>query len=119
MFSSSELSALLEQVRTQLGQNAVFPIQNASSNKTKSCGNNNGKDANVLNIPNITPQKVLVIAGLLGGVLEVRSILVDRDQTIEILLDGSLRRKTKLDKILDEIGKMPFDDVLRAVLGRV
>lgn len=60
-----------------------------------------------------------MIAALLGGALEVRYVLVDRDQVINVLLDGTLKRKTKLDKMLDEIGAMPFDDVLRAVLGRV
>ncbi|WP_159426248.1 hypothetical protein [Desulfolucanica intricata] len=50
--------------------------------------------------------------------MEVESILVDRSQVIEILLTGLLRRKTKSDKMLDEIGTMPFDEVWRSLLRR-
>ncbi len=57
--------------------------------------------------------------GLLAGVLEVQSVLIDRDQIVDILLEGSLKRKTRLDKMLDEIGDMPFDEVLEAIMGRV
>mgnify|MGYP007069372219 FL=1 len=69
-------------------------------------------------MPVLQPQKLLVILGLLAGVLEVRSLLVDRDQVVQILLEGSLRKRTKLDKMLDEIGEMPFDNVLRAIINR-
>jgi len=69
-------------------------------------------------LPLLTPQKILVILGLLAGVLEVSSIAVDKDQVIEILLEGSLRRRTKLDQLLDEIGEMPFDEVLNSIIRR-
>ncbi|MZP42739.1 hypothetical protein GTO89_06755 [Heliobacterium gestii] len=60
-----------------------------------------------------------VIIGLISDALIVNSILVDRNQEVQIVLTGSLRRKTKLDKMLDEIGDESFDDVLAAFMRRV
>jgi hypothetical protein len=67
----------------------------------------------------ITPSQALVIAGLLSGTLQVDSVLVDRNQLVQIILVGSLKRKTDLEKMLDQIGSMSFDEVLKAMLGRV
>lgn len=116
MFSPDELNAFLEKIKDQLSResetnNINTPVTGSKNNTNNNCNKNM--------LPAITPQKVLVILGLLAGVLEVRSILVDRDQAVEILLDGSLKRKTGLDKMLDEIGAMPFDRVLEALIGRV
>ncbi|MDD4168963.1 MAG: hypothetical protein PHD36_01655 [Desulfotomaculaceae bacterium] len=115
MFSSSDINKLMDQI-AQLGKGNI----NSTKNMSKSCNGNDGKKNNSNNngIPSLTPAKLLVIAGLIAGALEVQSITVDRDQVVNILLSGSLKRKTKLDKILDEIGDMPFDDVLKAILGR-
>lgn len=66
---------------------------------------------------NLTPAKILVIIGILADVLEVSSVLVEKNQAVQIVLSGSLRRKTTLDKMLDEMGKLSFDEVLEA-LGR-
>lgn len=115
MSSSHDLNALLEIIMSQLGQEAGHAAKDIPASHKKGCCINKDKKKP----PILTPQKVLVILGLLGGVLEVRSILLDRDQVVQILLDGSLKRKTRLEKMLDEIGDMPFDDVLRAVLGRI
>jgi hypothetical protein len=60
---------------------------------------------------------ILVIAGLLGGVLQVDSILVDREQTVQIVLSGSLKRKSEIDKMLDGMGSMSFDEAMRAIIG--
>lgn len=81
----------------------------------------NQKDAggNGLSIPPLTAAKALVIAGLLGDALVVNSVLVNRDQVVEIVLTGSLRQKTQLEKILDQIGEMPFDEVVRAIVDRL
>ena len=109
---SNDLFSLFEQAVSQFSQGKGYSTQNVP--KTKDAGCTNVKK----NISVLQPQKLLVILGLLAGVLEVDSILVDRDQVVQILLEGSLRRKTKLDKMLDEIGEMPFDDVLRAIINR-
>ncbi|MCF8010928.1 MAG: hypothetical protein K9L17_10405 [Clostridiales bacterium] len=64
----------------------------------------------------LTTSEILVIAGLLGNVLSVDSILVDRDQLIQIVLSGSLKRKTELDKILEKMEDMPFEDVMKGII---
>lgn len=67
----------------------------------------------------LTPQKALVIAGLLGGILEVDSVLVDRNQNVEIVLVGTLRHKTQFEKLLAQIGSLPFDEVMKGFIGRM
>jgi len=48
----------------------------------------------------------------------VESVLVDNRQEVNIILVGSLKRKTQLDKILDKVGDMSFEDVMKAILDR-
>jgi hypothetical protein len=65
----------------------------------------------------LTPAQCLVLAGLIGGVLEVNSVLVNKDQQVQIILIGSLKRKTAMDNLLDSIGAKSFDEVMRAIVG--
>ena len=112
MFLSDDLiNKIIEQIQSQANLEKNFSAQNlmAGLKDTK----------NARNTPAINPTRALVILGLLGGVLDISSILVTRDQLIQIRLDGSLKRKTKLDKMLDEIGAMPFEDVMRAMLDKL
>jgi hypothetical protein len=115
MFSSEELKSLMEKIKAQIGHDASPSKSNTAKSNKNNCP---GKKGNT-KIPPLTPQKVLVILGLLTGALEVKSVTVDKDQIVDILLEGTLKRKTKLDKMLDEIGSMSFDDVLKAIIGRV
>jgi hypothetical protein len=87
-----------------------------SNNGKKSNGNGGDEEKNKLSL---TPANALVIGGLLGGVLEVESVLIDKDQTVQIILEGSLRQKTQLEKMLDQIGSKPFDEVVKAMLERL
>lgn len=41
----------------------------------------------------LTIDQMVVIAALLNNSLQVQSVLIDREQTVEILLVGSLRKK--------------------------
>ena len=66
----------------------------------------------------LTPAKILVLLGILGGVFEVNSLLVDKDQVVQVLLVGSLKRKTKMDSLLDNLGPMTFDEIMQAVMDR-
>lgn len=107
--------------------------QSNQKNNTKSYqSNGNGKSENTKakdkkNCPiNLTPTQVLVIAGVLGGVLDVNSVLVDRAQTVEILLRGSLKQldgtaadSSELENILAQIGDKPFDEVMKAIINRL
>lgn len=92
---------------TNTGEN---DSQNGQSNKTNQ--NGCGKIS-------INPSQALVIAGILAGVLDVNSVTVDKEQEVQILLIGSLKQKTQLEKMMDQIGAMPFDDVLKALIGRL
>lgn len=66
--------------------------------------------------PPLTPALILVIAGILGGVLKVDSIQVDKDQIVYLVLAGDLKQKTQMDYIMDQVGEMPFGDVLGKIL---
>lgn len=73
------------------------------------------KDENVF--LGLNPSQLLVIAGIIAGGLQVESVLVNRNQSIEIVLIGELKRKTQLDKIMEQIGKMPFDQVMKSIIN--
>ena len=109
MFSPGHMEMLLKRIMEQLGTEVP-------GEKNGGCKNNKDKQNNCL--PNLAPSQVLVVLGLLSGALSVDSILVDKDQIVQIVLSGSLKRKTQLEKVMDQVGEMPFDDVMKAVLGR-
>ena len=112
MLSQQNLDAFMEKVMSQLG------LDNNKDDKRD--GKKNGKKKKCQSIfTNLTPAEILVISGILTDVLSVQSFLVDRNQQIQIVLGGSLRRKTELEKTLDEIGDKPFDEVLKALLRRM
>lgn len=109
MFSPHELSGLMGRIMHQLGMETGAPKEGSSPS------NNQGNSL----ISGITPAEALVILGIITDVLNVNSILVSKDEHIEIVLIGSLKRKTELDRIMDKIGPRPFDEVLKAILDRV
>lgn len=90
--------------------------KNGSENKNIKHKNNPNKECKRLEL---TPSQLLVISGILANVLEVESILLDKDQTVQILLTGTLKRETQLEKIMDQIGCMPFDKVLKTMVDRL
>lgn len=109
MFTPENINQMLKDVMSRLNSN-VPPNTSAG---------NGSKDGSAGKTPTVTPSQLLVIGGILGGALEVSSVLVDKNQTVEIVLTGSLRKKTGLEKMLDQIGSMPFDEVVKAMLGRL
>lgn len=109
MFSSGQMEMLLKKIMDQLGMEVPGE---------KNSGKKNNKDKQNNCLPDLAPSQVLVILGLLSGALEVDSVLIDKEQVVEIVLSGSLKRKTQLEKVMDQVGEMPFDDVMKAVLGR-
>jgi len=70
------------------------------------------------NSPKLTPQQIAVIIGLLTNVLEVNSVLLDKDQRIEIVLEGSIRKKTKADVIAEELGEISVGDLIEAFIRK-
>lgn len=109
MSSSDQVNNAIKELLTRLNPGVPSNIQNTSGK----CGKEEG------NVSGIHPSQALIIGALLAGVLEVDSILVDRDQTVQIVLSGSLKKKTDLEKLLDQIGSRPFDEVVKAMLGRL
>lgn len=91
------------------------PNQTAISKKKSNASADSPNDK----IPSLTPSKAVIIIGLIGDVLAVDSILLDKNQRVEIVLSGSLRHKTQLEKIMDQVGKMPFDEVMKAIIIRL
>lgn len=109
MFSAGHMEMLLRKVMDQLG----MEVPGEKNGEKK-----NDKDKPTHCLPNLTPSQMLVTLGLLSGALSVDSVLIDKDQIIQIVLSGSLKRKTQLEKVMDQVGEMPFDEVMKAVFGR-
>lgn len=120
--SAEQLNSILGEVVSRLsGQNSAGDICKKSDGKNS--GNNTNSASNTTNtaggqssILSLTPSQALVIAGIVGGVINVDSVLVDKNQTVQIILTGSLKRKTPLDRMVSQLGSMRFDDVLRAII---
>lgn len=118
MFSSHEFNVLKDFILSQLDQQTGLPAQGAPLPGKEKEGNNDNSSQAPKPLQ-LTPGQLLVIAGILTNVLSVFSLLVATDQHVEIVLRGSLKRKTELDKMLDKMGSMPFDDVFKAIMDRV
>lgn len=83
MLFSEDLNSLLKDTidRMSLGQNGK---------NQEDCTSNEGKNQE----SKPSPSGILVVAGILGGVLEVNSILVDVEQTVQIVVVGSLKNRS-------------------------
>lgn len=62
----------------------------------------------------ITPQQIAVVAAILFDALYVQSVLVDKDQTIVVLLEGSLKKKSNagMQKLLNEVKGLSVAELL-------
>lgn len=109
MFSQNNLDAIMSKIMSQLG------MDNSNDNNCKNDKNKKTKKKCL----NLTPAQIMVISGILTDVLSVQSLLVDRDQSVQIILEGSLKRKTELEKTLDDIGDKSFDEVMKAFISRL
>jgi hypothetical protein len=90
-------------------------------------GNGNGNGGKIngglvsglpLGLGKLSPQQLAVITALLSNALIVSSVLVNKDQTIEIVLSGSLRRKNKTDKLVEELSGITVGELLDAISRR-
>lgn len=66
---------------------------------------------------NLTPNELVVVAGLLGGMLEVTSVLVDKDSFFQVIL-SSTKKKSKKDDLLAQLEEMDVDDIVAALADR-
>lgn len=110
MIPQEHINEFTKKIMSQLGFD-----DDCNNKKEKKCDNSSIRKRLV----SLTPAEIMVISGIITDVLSVQSLLVDRDQQVQIVLGGSLKRKTELEKTLDDIGQKPFDEVLKALLGRV
>lgn len=95
------------------------PNQGCKNKKNKKKSNDEGPNQTTdgsQGCISLNASQLLVVAGLLTGVLDVESILVSRDQTIDIVVTGTLRRRTQLDKIMSQVGQLPFDQVMKSII---
>jgi len=65
----------------------------------------------------ITPSQAVIIAAILLGVLDVGGIFIFKNQLVQIILEGSLKEQTDVDKKMNEISSIPFGDVIKAMKG--
>lgn len=111
MLCSGDIYKLINEITAGL---AVKNPNTSGSSAQGSAGSSTEGSAGL----GLSPSELLVIGGIIADVLQVESVLVNKDQEIEIVLAGSLKRKTELDKMLDQIGSMSFDEILKALISR-
>jgi len=61
------------------------------------------------NQPTLAPSSALVAIGLLTGVFQVISVVVNRNQTVQIILTASLEKAEE----------KPFEEIVNAIAGRL
>lgn len=118
MFSQDGLNALLDQVLAQLGHGTGFSNQDALKTGGGDNKDNCDDSKDGSNKLQVTPAQAVVIGGLFTGVLSIQSVLINKNQVVEIVLAGSLKRRNVTDKLFDQLGPMPLDEILRAIGGR-
>ncbi|WP_078551246.1 hypothetical protein [Bacillus alkalicellulosilyticus] len=59
---------------------------------------------------NLSPEQIAIIAAILTNSLRVQSILLDKDKTVQILLQGNVAGG--MDELMREIRHMPVGDIL-------
>lgn len=66
----------------------------------------------------LSPQQLAVVVGLLTNSLDVTSLLIDKNQRIEIVLEGSIRKKTKADRVAEELNDISVSELIDAYLRK-
>lgn len=64
----------------------------------------------------LSPEQIAIVTAILINALEVQSILLDRNQTLQILLIGNLGKKTGDDEFIQEVGGMTFVDIVNSMV---
>ncbi|MBN3522305.1 hypothetical protein [Paenibacillus apiarius] len=86
-----------------------------SRGRQKKCSDNNKNNKKKRNGTKLSVEQIAVIAALLTNSLKVQSILVDRNQVVEVLLTGSLRKKTQMDQLIEQISDLSIGDLLESL----
>lgn len=91
--------------------------RNSSGGKCGHSGTSSGgQTGNSGLLTRLTPQQIAVIAGILTNSLYVDAIQIDKDQLVQIILVGSLRRKTDADKMLQQLNTVSIGDMLDSIM---
>lgn len=108
MFSSDQLNDLMQIVMNKL---------EIDERKLDTNSKDNNCDREKINL---NPSQILVILALLAGTLQVNSIVINREQGVDIILTGSLKKEeeSEIDKIMKQLGHLPFDEVMKSMLKR-
>ncbi|WP_059103983.1 hypothetical protein [Shouchella shacheensis] len=65
----------------------------------------------------VTPKEIAIVTALLTNALYVQSILVDRDQVVQVILQGSLNSRPEMNALLDQVRDVPVGEFLSALLN--
>ncbi|GAE31240.1 hypothetical protein [Halalkalibacter hemicellulosilyticus] len=70
--------------------------------------------------PQLSPNTLAVVTALLTNALTVQSVLIDKDKTIQVLLEGSLHapKKSELDILIDQVRDVPVGDFINSLLNQ-
>ncbi|MEY9095264.1 hypothetical protein [Paenibacillus sp. RC84] len=96
------------------GNASVLGSRNGNGNKNGSQAGSGKKKKE----RRLTPQQLAVVVGLLTNSLDVLSVLIDKDQRIEIVLEGSIRRKTEADRVAEELENISVAELIEALIRR-
>ncbi|SDB82644.1 hypothetical protein [Shouchella lonarensis] len=66
----------------------------------------------------ITPTEIAIVTALLTNALSVQSILIDREQTVQVLLEGSLKNQQELARLMEQMKDIPVGDLFSSMLYR-
>ncbi len=125
MFSAEDIEkakkVIAELSRLNLRQDSNSKSQKDQSGDRRKAHrkmNNTGSTDSSYNAEGISilPSELLVIAGIICDVLQVNSVLVNRNQEVQIVLTGTLKTSTQLDKVMRQLGHMPFDQVMKCII---
>ncbi|TSB46039.1 hypothetical protein [Alkalicoccobacillus porphyridii] len=59
----------------------------------------------------LSPQQIAVVTGILLDALVVQAVLVDNNQRVEIVLEGSLNDGGKVNTVVNDIYNMKFGEI--------
>lgn len=88
---------------------------NHKCNNKKSANGKSKNDSLKGLFGDLSPEQIAVIAALITKSLSINSITLDKDQKIEVVLSGSLKQKTKMDKLLEEASSLTISDLLDSI----
>ncbi|MGB9678525.1 MAG: hypothetical protein ACPL3A_00825 [Thermoanaerobacteraceae bacterium] len=98
------------------------PDENDGSGKDGSNNDDSGKKNDggdeKKQVKALTPSEIIVILGILAGTLEPISIIVDRNQGVQIILSGSLKKKILVEDEVKEIENEYLSSAIKALIAK-